>query len=64
MSESRRRDQWDHTSEALALLANCHKSEDVEPFSRAAFHPFYQSEEKQEPDIETDDITILKPLYQ
>ena len=63
MSEAKQRDQWDHTSDLLALLANCHKSEDTEPFSRSSFHPFYQSRENQEPDIETDDITILKPLY-
>ena len=64
MSEAKQRDQWDHTSDLLALLANCHKAEETEPFSRSSFHPFHQSEEKQEPDIQTDDITILKPLYQ
>jgi len=65
MVDGRRRDQWTHTADLMALLANCHRSADVDPFRRADFDPYAdEADRRREPDFVTDDISILRPLYE
>lgn len=59
MSEGKQRDQWHHTSQLLALTANCNRDpkKQNKPFTPNDFNPFY---------IQTDttqkkaDISVLK----
>lgn len=40
MAEARQREQWNHTSSLLALLANCHRDpKKTRPYKPAQFHP-------------------------
>lgn len=46
MAEARRTDQWDHTSELLALIANCNRDpKKTRPYHSTQFNPFRKAEE-------------------
>jgi len=59
MSEAKQRDQWRHTSQLLALTANCNRDpkKQREPFTSDDFNPF--SEVNTQPQ-KTSDISVLK----
>jgi hypothetical protein len=57
MIEGKNSEAWDHTSQLLAMINNCHCDKAISPYDR---HPY-----KDEPEVEmpiTDDITVLKAL--
>lgn len=44
MAEAHARAAWDHTSQVLCLLANCHRDpkRQRQPFKPQQFHPYHQ----------------------
>jgi len=44
MADARRRDEWQHTSAVLAMLANVHRNpkKRPRPFTPAEFHPLIE----------------------
>lgn len=62
MAEARSREQWNHTSAVLALIANCHRDpKKTRAFKPADFHP-HLNREQQAP-LPKADITLLKTIF-
>lgn len=62
MAQGASREQWNHTSSLLALLANCHRDPKKGRARKPAdFHP--QSKRTQRKPLPTADITILKSVF-
>jgi hypothetical protein len=56
------RDQWDHTSALMALLANCHRDAEKTPraWTQADFHPCGAAASAKEKPIGEIEIGALK----
>ena len=63
MADAKRRDDWQHTSTMLALLANIHRNpkKKPQPFSPAEFNPL--AEERKKLVKAKAGIRILKTLF-
>ena len=63
MADARHRDEWNHTSALLALLANCHRDpKKHRAFKPGDFHP--QPAKQREPaPLPPADITLLKTVF-
>ena len=48
MAKGRQHENWVHTSQVMAMLANIHRSEDADVFSWDQFHPGYDPPEPPE----------------
>ena len=67
MAEGRSREEWEHTSSILAMIANVNRTKSTSrKFTPLDFDP-YRAEKKREakrqPVIETVDIGILKTVF-
>ena len=62
MADARRRDEWQHTSAVLAMLANVHRNpkKKPQPFTPADFNPLA---ERKPVTIAKTDIRILKRVF-
>lgn len=47
MAESRLRREWDQTARLAERLSNVHRGRHQQPFAVSDFHPFEQSQQKQ-----------------
>ena len=62
MADSRRQNEWQHTSAILAMLANIHRNpkKKPQPFTPAEFNPL--AEERKQPKVKTK-ICTLKTIF-
>lgn len=63
MAHGRQNDQWNHTADLMALLANCHRDpkQTRQPFRREQFHPRPKKAAKPKP--VPAGIDLLKQLF-
>ena len=62
MAEARSREEWNHTSAVLALLANCHRDpKKTKAMKPADFHPHLGR--KRPAPLPKADITLLKTIF-
>jgi len=61
MADARRRDEWQHTSAVLAMLANVHRNpkKKPQPFTPADFNPLA---ERKQPVVKTG-VRTLKTIF-
>lgn len=63
MAEAKSKDNWAHTSAALAMLANCHRDpKKAKTFKPQDFDPHVIAE-KRKPVTRTSDLGLLKTIF-
>jgi hypothetical protein len=62
MAEARQRDEWNHTSSLLALLANCHRDpRKTRPYKPSQFHPHGRPQRRAP--VAKAEIGLLKTVF-